>query len=152
MPEWAETLIMVAASLVLVWLALVVVLALQARRHGATLTARGAVRLGPDVVRLIARLVRDSSVPGSTRIVLGLLVTYLLCPIDLVPDFIPVIGYADDILIAALALRVAVRGAGYEAVRRHWPGTADGLAAVLTLTGLAGPTPTHQPTTRERLR
>ncbi len=58
-------------------------------------------------------------------------------PIDLVPDFIPVLGYADDAIIVAMALRSVARVAGPEAIDKHWPGTPDGLRAVKRLTGLA---------------
>ncbi|WP_241976725.1 YkvA family protein [Cryobacterium sp. TMT2-4] len=61
---------------------------------------------------------------------------YLLSPIDLILDFIPVLGYADDTIVVALALRFATRRAGSDAVQRHWPGTSEGLAAVLRLAGL----------------
>ncbi|GAB3808673.1 YkvA family protein [Micromonospora zhanjiangensis] len=73
------------------------------------------------------------------RVRLGLLMAYLAIPIDLIPDFIPVIGYADDAIIVAAVLRSVVRRAGIDAVRRHWPGTEDGFAALCRLTGI-GPT------------
>jgi uncharacterized membrane protein YkvA (DUF1232 family) len=69
------------------------------------------------------------------RVRLWLLLGYLAMPIDLVPDVIPVIGYADDAIVVALVLRSVVRRAGPDAVVRHWPGTPDGLAAVQRLTG-----------------
>lgn len=59
-------------------------------------------------------------------------------PFDLIPDFIPVIGYADDAIIVAAVLRSVVRRAGADAVRRHWPGTQDGLAALWRAAGLPG--------------
>ena len=61
---------------------------------------------------------------------LWLLLAYLAMPIDLVPDFVPVLGHADDAIVVALVLRSAVRRAGSAAVERHWPGTSDGLAAL----------------------
>ncbi|WP_208870795.1 YkvA family protein [Streptomyces aquilus] len=63
---------------------------------------------------------------------------YLALPIDLIPDFLPVIGYADDAIIVAFTLRSVVRRAGTDAVRAHWPGTHDGFAALARLTGLPG--------------
>ena len=51
------------------------------------------------------------------------------------PDFIPVLGYADDAIIVAFALRSVTRRTGAEAITRHWPGTPDGLAVVRRLTG-----------------
>ena len=61
----------------------------------------------------------------------------LAIPIDVIPDFIPVLGYADDAIIVTAVLRSVVRRAGLEALHRHWPGTDDGLAAVTRLCGLS---------------
>ncbi|MGH3347452.1 MAG: YkvA family protein [Nocardioides sp.] len=119
-----------AAGLVLLWLGLV--LALWLARPDAV-RLRELVRLLPDLLRLIARLARDRTLPGGLRLRLWLLLGYLALPVDLVPDFIPVIGYADDAVVVALALRSVVRRAGPDALTRHWPGTADGLAAVRRL-------------------
>jgi uncharacterized membrane protein YkvA (DUF1232 family) len=63
---------------------------------------------------------------------------YLASPVDLVPDFLPIIGYADDVVIVAATLRSVVRRAGSDAIRRHWPGTPEGLAALWRLAGLPG--------------
>ena len=94
------------------------------------------LRLLPDLVRLLRRLAGDRSVPRATRARLWLLLAYLAIPIDLVPDFVPVLGYADDAIIVSLVLRSVVRRAGPQVIRRHWPGTADGLAALSRLAGL----------------
>jgi uncharacterized membrane protein YkvA (DUF1232 family) len=61
---------------------------------------------------------------------------YLAIPIDLVPDFIPVIGYADDAAIVVLVLRSVTRASGPKALNRHWPGEAAGLRALTQLAGL----------------
>src|SRR6266699_4948442 len=66
----------------------------------------------------------------------ALLLAYLAFPVDLVPDFIPVIGYADDAIIVSAVLRSVAHHAGIAAVERHWPGTHDGFAALCRLTGL----------------
>ena len=60
----------------------------------------------------------------------------LLLPLDLNPDFIPVVGYADDAIIVAIALRSVVRVAGPEALDKHWPGSPNGLTAVKRLAGI----------------
>ncbi|WIV58047.1 YkvA family protein [Amycolatopsis nalaikhensis] len=130
---WWDLLIGVAAALVLAWLALVVAL-LVIRPRGSLL--REALRLLPDVLRLIRRLAADKDLPRGVRIRLGLLLAYLALPIDLIPDFIPVLGYADDAIVVTAVLRGVVRRAGLEAVRAHWPGTPDGFTAVTRLTGL----------------
>ncbi|WP_230881836.1 YkvA family protein [Planomonospora sp. ID91781] len=94
-----------------------------------------AIRLLPDLLRLTSRLARDRTLPRGVRIRLWLLLGYLALPIDLVPDFIPVLGYADDAIVVAVVLRSVVRVAGPQALERHWPGTGDGLAAVRRLAG-----------------
>jgi uncharacterized membrane protein YkvA (DUF1232 family) len=110
---------------------------------GALLVARPkgnllgeALRLLPDLLRLLRRLAADAGVPRAARVRLWLLLGYLAIPIDLVPDFVPVVGYADDAIIVSLVLRSVVRRAGAPVVRRHWPGTDNGLAALGRLTGL----------------
>jgi uncharacterized membrane protein YkvA (DUF1232 family) len=92
-----------------------------------------AVRLLPDLLRLLRRLAADSTVPRSARMRLLLLLGYLAMPFDLVPDFVPVLGYADDAIVVSIVLRSVVRRAGAPAVRRHWPGTEAGLAALARL-------------------
>jgi uncharacterized membrane protein YkvA (DUF1232 family) len=95
-----------------------------------------AVRLLPDLLRLLRRLAADSNVPRAARVRLLLLLGYLAVPFDLVPDFVPVLGYADDAIIVSLVLRSVARRAGAPLVRHHWPGTDDGLAALARLTGM----------------
>ena len=75
--------------------------------------------------------------PRGVRVRLWLLGAYLALPFDLVPDFIPVIGYADDAILVAITLRSVVRRAGADAVKRHWRGSPDGLAALWRVAGLA---------------
>jgi uncharacterized membrane protein YkvA (DUF1232 family) len=134
--EWAAALISVVGGVVLLWGALIALLWLQQRRSGSETDWREILRLVPDVVRLVKRLGTDRAVGRGTRICLLLLLIYLLSPIDLIPDFIPVLGYADDAIIVALALRFATRHAGREAIERNWPGTAAGLRSVLALAGV----------------
>ena len=93
------------------------------------------------MLRLICRLAADPDLPRGVRIRLGALLVYLALPIDLIPDFIPVLGYADDAIIVTAVLRSVARRAGVSAVRAHWPGTDDGFAALAWLTGLPGTTP-----------
>lgn len=125
----------VLAGLLAVWLALVAGLYAAGRREDQV-TLRSVLRLLPDVVRLLRRLAADPSLPRGVRLRLFLLVGYLLLPLDLIPDFIPVIGYADDAIVVALALRSIVRVAGVEALERHWPGTPEGLRLVQRLAGV----------------
>jgi uncharacterized membrane protein YkvA (DUF1232 family) len=117
----------VAGGLLLLWLALLVVLWVAKPDE---VRLREALRLLPDVVRLLRRLAGDRTLPRAVRVRLGLLLGYLALPVDLLPDFIPVLGYADDAIVVALALRSVARAAGPEALELHWPGSPEGLAAV----------------------
>ena len=131
-----ETALLVAGSLLVLWLMGLAVLWL---RRPDDLTVRDAVRLVPDAVRLVRRLAADPTLPRSVRVRLWLLLGYLLSPIDLVPDVVPVLGYADDVVVVAWALRSVVRRAGVDAVDRHWPGSPAGLVVVHRLAGVSRP-------------
>ena len=133
--EWLWTLAVVVGGVLLLWL---ILLALLWRARTDELTARTALRLLPDVVRLVRRLAADGSLPRGVRVRLWLLLGYLLLPIDLVPDFVPVLGYADDVIVVAWTLRSVTRRAGADALARHWPGEPGGLALVSRLAGLPG--------------
>jgi len=133
-----RTVLLVLAGLLLVWLVVVAAFYVAARRTGDPTRLRDGVRLLPDVLRLVRRLAADDSLPRGIRWRLWLLLAYLALPIDLVPDFIPVAGYADDVLLVAWVLRSVVRVAGPEALERHWPGTPQGLDVVRRLAGVPG--------------
>jgi uncharacterized membrane protein YkvA (DUF1232 family) len=109
------------------YLVLIAVLLLAGRRTEAAALARFI----PDCLVLLRRLIGDDQVPRRRKLVLLALVAYLSVPIDLVPDFIPVVGQLDDVLIAALALRYALRSGGPDLLRRHWPGPEQSLQAVM---------------------
>ena len=133
MDRWWQALIGAGIALLLIWIALLI--ALLVAKPGKP-QLKEALRLLPDLLRLLRRLASDRTLPRGVRIRLGLLLAYLAIPIDLIPDFIPVLGYADDAIIVVAVLRSTVRRAGLDAVRRHWPGTDDGFAALARLTGI----------------
>ena len=134
---WWQIVVSIAVGLALIWVVMIVTLLVFARRTGDPARLRDVMRLVPDVVRLIQRLARDDTLPRGVRWRLSALLVYLVLPIDLVPDFIPVIGYADDAVVVALALRSVVRAAGPAAIERHWPGSPEGLRVVERLAGVA---------------
>jgi uncharacterized membrane protein YkvA (DUF1232 family) len=125
----------VTAGLLLLWLAVAITLVVV---RPADLKVTELLRLLPNAVVLLRRLAADPELPRGVRVRLGLLLVYLILPIDLIPDFIPVIGYADDAIIVALALRSVTHRAGPAALERHWPGTPKGLLAVPRLAGIKG--------------
>ncbi|SDO90382.1 Protein of unknown function [Klenkia soli] len=138
---WWQLLLGVLAGSVLLYVVLLALLWGYARLHPDTVSAREALRLLPDVVRFIKRLAGDGSLPRGVRVRLGLLLVYLASPVDLVPDVVPVIGYADDAVVVALVLRSVVRAAGPEALDRHWPGSTTGLQLVRRLAGISASGP-----------
>ena len=122
----------VLGGLLLLWAVLLLVLWLA---RPDDLTLRDALRLVPDVVRLVRRLAADPAQPRGVRVRLWLLLAYLALPVDLVPDVVPVLGHVDDAVVVVLALRSVVRRAGWTALEEHWPGTPEGLRAVRRLVG-----------------
>lgn len=134
--DWWQIVISVAGGLLALWLAMIGALIWISRGKSEKFTLVGALRLGPDIVRLTLRLVVGSDVPRGVRILLVVLLAYLLSPIDLVPDFIPVIGYLDDAIVVALVLRFVTRHAGAASIDRHWPGTEQGLSSLRAILGL----------------
>jgi len=124
---WRETLIALVAAILLSWLAMVVALVII-RPKGNLL--RESLRILPDLIRLLKNLTTDPTVPRGIRVRLGLLMVYLALPFDLIPDFIPVLGYADDAIVVVAVLRSVVRRVGIEPLRAHWPGTPDGFTAL----------------------
>ena len=127
---WLDVIISLIAALVLSWLALVIALAIR-RPKGNLL--KESLRLLPDLLRLLRRLTTNRDLPRGVRIRVALLFVYLAIPVDLIPDFIPVLGYADDAIIVVLVLRSVCRRVSLEELRDAWPGSDDGFAALCRL-------------------
>jgi uncharacterized membrane protein YkvA (DUF1232 family) len=127
---WLDVIISVSAALLLSWLALIVALAIR-RPKGSLL--KEALRLLPDLLRLLKRLTTDRTLPVGVRVRVALLFVYLALSIDIIPDFVPVLGYADDAIIVILVLRSVCRRVSVEALRAAWPGSDDGFAALQRL-------------------
>lgn len=142
---WMDLLIGLGVAAAASWLALVIAL-LLVRPKGNIL--REALRILPDLLRLLKNLATDPAQPRGVRIRLGLLMLYLAIPIDLIPDFIPVLGYADDAIIVTAVLRSVVRRVGIDQVRAHWTGTDDGFNALCKAAGLTAGTDTAEPDLR----
>jgi len=109
------------------WLVLVVGLVV-ARPKG--LRAVDAARLMPDVLRLTRDLARDQAIPRRIRFRIWILLAWLVSPIDAIPDVIPVIGFADDIVLTYFVLRSVARAAGNDVLAEHWRGSREGLVAL----------------------
>jgi len=111
--------------LLVAWLAIIAVLWLH--RPSRALVGP-ALRLVPDVVVLVRRVLADPLTPLSVRIAFVVLLAWLLSPIDPIPEFLPVIGPIDDLIVAAIVLRWAARRVGPDRLRALWPGSDEGYA------------------------
>jgi uncharacterized membrane protein YkvA (DUF1232 family) len=118
-------LIGILVGLLAVWIALLVLLWLF-RPRGVPL--REALRIVPDLIRLVRSLVSDRTAPLGVRLALVFLLAWLISPIDLIPEFVPVIGPLDDVVVAVLVLRYVRRRLGDDELRHRWPGTDAGYA------------------------
>jgi len=96
-----------------------------------------AVLMMPNLVKLVARLLKDPRVPRRAKITLGMAAAYVASPIDLIPEMIPVIGWADDVLIIMFALDALISRAGEDVVEELWDGPGDLLALVRDIVGLS---------------
>src|SRR5437868_4568050 len=122
---------------VLVWSVLAIVLVLVGRRW----IARELAVLVPNLVRLFAGLVRDPRVPLPAKIVVGLASLWIASPIDLIPEFIPVIGSVDDAIVAVIAIRVVLAFTSVDVLREHWHGDPRTFDRMLRVAGRGGAPP-----------
>ncbi len=126
MTGWLRAVLVAGALMVGTWALLVVL----ARRLPPGLL-RDLASFVPDCVTTVRRLRRDPRVPRRARVAIALAGLWLLSPIDLVPEFLPVIGPLDDVLVVALALRYAARQIPREVLVAAWPGEPRMLERLL---------------------
>jgi uncharacterized membrane protein YkvA (DUF1232 family) len=130
--NWWEWFLVAFGGLIVVWALAVATLVVGGRRTDA----RALAGFIPDCLVLLRRLLADPRVPRRRKLLLVGLVGYLALPFDLVPDFIPIAGQLDDLIVVGLVLRSFVRPDGGELVREHWPGPRRSLELVLRAAGV----------------
>jgi uncharacterized membrane protein YkvA (DUF1232 family) len=86
-------------------------------------------------VQLIVRLAGDPRVSGRTKSVLAGVALYLASPVDLVPDFIPLLGHLDDVLLVAIVLDGLLNYVDRAVLLEHWPGDPRSLDRVCRIAG-----------------
>lgn len=103
----------------------------RTRRHTAhrhhEQTVLGALRDVPNFLRLLYGLMTDPRVAPVDKLLVGGAIAYVVIPMDILPDFIPVIGEVDDVFVLVLALRRLLRNAGREVLLDHWMGEPSEL-------------------------
>jgi uncharacterized membrane protein YkvA (DUF1232 family) len=131
LPVISAVLIAVGVTAALYLAAVVVLIALGRRGD-----ARALVRFVPDCIVLFKRLLGDPRVPWWSKALLALVIGYVAMPFDLVPDFIPVAGQLDDVILVSLVLRVVLRATDDAVLRELWPGPERSLATIRRPTAL----------------
>jgi uncharacterized membrane protein YkvA (DUF1232 family) len=126
MREWLVWLGIAVGLMVLSW----AVLILLARRLPPG-PLRELARFIPDCATTIARLRRDPRVPKRAKVAVVLAGLWVASPIDLIPEFLPVIGPLDDVVAVALALRYAARQVPREVLLEAWPGDSKLLERLI---------------------
>lgn len=126
MPDWTRWLIVALLVLVGSW----TLLFLLARRLPAG-TLKELAGFIPNCLTTIRRLRKHPAVPMRAKAVLALAGLWVLSPIDLIPEFLPVIGPMDDIVVFALAVRYAARQVPRDVVLDAWPGDASVIDRML---------------------
>lgn len=122
----------IALGLISVWAILVVMLWVFRPRD---VRLGELVRTVPDLLRLVRGLLADRTVPLGARLALVGLLIWLLNPIDLIPEFFPVLGPLDDVIVAVIVLRYVRLRVGLEDLERRWPGPPEGF---VLLSGILG--------------
>lgn len=122
----------IGVGLLAAWLALIALLWILRPRD---VRLGELVRVVPDIVRLARALLADRTVAFSVKAALVGLTVWLINPIDLIPEFIPVLGPLDDVVVAILVLRFVRRRIGADELARRWPGTDDGYALLTQVIG-----------------
>lgn len=127
-----RTLLVALGIAVAAWLATVLLLFLAGKRSAA----RELAGLLPNLVALFRGLLGDPRVPRGTKLWIGFAVAWLISPIDLIPEFVPVAGPLDDAIVAAIVLRHVLKRAGREVVEGHWRGDPATLRLILRAGGI----------------
>ena len=89
----------------------------------------------PRLARMVGALAVDREVPLAAKVFLGAAALYLASPVDLIPDFLPVIGVLDDLLLAAIVVDGVLNHVDRRLVLRYWPGTPDSLEVAGVVAG-----------------
>jgi len=126
MNGWAKTIVIATSVLVVSWLLLIFL----ASRLPPGLMKDLASFL-PDCVTTMRRLRRHPAVPRRAKVAVAIAAVWVISPIDLIPEFLPVIGPLDDVVVVALALRYAARSVPREVLLEAWPGNPDLMVRLL---------------------
>jgi len=126
-----RTILIAVGITAIIWAALVAALVIAGRKSAA----KELATLLPNLIGLFRGLIRDPRVPRRSKLLLGLAIAWFVSPIDLIPEFLPVIGPLDDAVVAALVLRSVLRRTGRTIAAEHWRGDPETLERLLRIAG-----------------
>jgi len=124
-----RSLLIAIAIAAAVWMLAIFALVVAGRRTHA----KELAMLLPNLLSLLRGLIRDPRVGRFDKFLLIVAVAWVASPIDLIPEFIPVFGPLDDVVVVALILRRLVKRAGPEVVSDHWRGDPEIMQKILKL-------------------
>ncbi len=108
-------------------------------KHGGKKGSKlsGYLLLLPDFFILLCRLAVDDRVPRKTKVLVGGIIAYIIMPIDLIPDIIPVIGLMDDLIMAVIGLNMVLNQIDNNILLENWSGEEDLLAMLQKISAMA---------------
>jgi uncharacterized membrane protein YkvA (DUF1232 family) len=124
--DWLRWLAIAFAILLASW----VVLVLLARRLPPG-TLKELAGFLPNCLTTVRRLRKHPSVPRRAKVAIAFAGLWVLSPIDLIPEFLPVIGPLDDVVVFALAMRYAARRVPRDVLLEAWPGDPSVITRLL---------------------
>jgi uncharacterized membrane protein YkvA (DUF1232 family) len=101
------------------------------RRKSRKKTAVKLLRELPNFLKLLVRLLRDARVSKLDRMLFSTVIAYILLPVDMLPDFLGVLGLTDDLFLVGLALNRLFGRAGSDVLLEHWDGNPRALGYLL---------------------
>ena len=101
------------------------------RRKSRKKTAVKLLRELPNFLKLLLRLLRDARVSKLDRMLFGTVIAYVLLPVDMLPDFLGVLGLTDDLFLIGLSLNRLFGHAGSDVLLEHWDGNPRALGYLL---------------------
>jgi uncharacterized membrane protein YkvA (DUF1232 family) len=93
---------------------------------------KGFLMFLPNMFKLLGKLLKDSRVPTTEKLLLAGAILYVIMPLDFIPDVIPFIGQVDDTYLVVLTLLRLINRTDESVVREHWTGGGD----IVSLAGL----------------
>ena len=103
----------------------------QQRKKTARKTVIKLLRELPNLFKLLIRLIRDPRIPSLDKIMFGLVMAYVISPLDLMPDFMGALGMTDDLFLVGLALNRLFAQAGPDMLLEHWEGNPRALGYLI---------------------